>query len=194
MEQGQKGVAIQCTHYVTGQQQYKAVPSLGATNEVTSFVFYLDQRFGRHRKVMVWRYRGQQSIWRSPLGGGAVQWCLWGWWANAVDSPHSSQPQWTCKETEGTEEGREAKEQPDGWKLLRMWHKGATTQLVWCQKPEGVKTFMSRGLSLCGRGGTRLASMPEISILGGMKLEGSSTLRFTWVLVPSMVEDFCRPK
>lgn len=37
------------------------------------------------------------------------------------------------------------------------------------QKPEGVKTFMSRGLSLCGRGGAGLASMPEISILGGMK-------------------------
>lgn len=37
------------------------------------------------------------------------------------------------------------------------------------QKPEGVKTFMSRGLSLCGRGGAGLASMPEISILGAMK-------------------------
>lgn len=75
-----------------------------------------------------------------------------------------------------------------------MWNMGATTQFVRLQKPEGVKTFMSRGLSLCGRGGTGLASMPEISILGGMKLAGSSTLKFTWVLVLSIVEDFCMPK
>lgn len=73
-------------------------------------------------------------------------------------------------------------------------NRGVTTQLVWLQKPEGVKTFMSRGLSLCGRVGARLASMPEISILGGMNLAGSSTLKLTWLLVPSMVEDFCMPK
>lgn len=65
-----------------------------------------------------------------------------------------------------------------------------------CQKPEGVKTFMSRGLSLCGRGGgaARLASRPVISILGGMKLAGSSTLKLPAVLLPSIVEDFCMPK
>lgn len=63
------------------------------------------------------------------------------------------------------------------------------------QKPEGVKTFMSRGLSLCGRGGgARLASIPVISILGGTKLAGSSTLKLPVVLLPSIVEDFCMPK
>lgn len=51
------------------------------------------------------------------------------------------------------------------------------------QKPDGVNTFMSRGLSLCGRGGGgRLASIPVISILGGMKLAGSSTFSLTCVL------------
>lgn len=73
-------------------------------------------------------------------------------------------------------------------------NRAVTGQLNWLQKPEGVKTFMSRGLSLCGRGGTRFASMPEISILGGMKLAGFSPVKLTWVLVPSMVEDFCMPK
>lgn len=63
------------------------------------------------------------------------------------------------------------------------------------QNPEGVKMFMSRGLSLCGLGGGAcLASTPEISILGGTKLAGLSTLKLPAVLLPSMVEDFCTPK
>lgn len=53
---------------------------------------------------------------------------------------------------------------------------------------------MSRGLSLCGRGGALLTSMPEISILGGMKLAESVTLKFAGVFVPSTVGDFCMPK
>lgn len=54
---------------------------------------------------------------------------------------------------------------------------------------------MSRGLSLCGRvWGGLLPSMPLISILGGLNLAGSSTMRLTWVLMPSMVLDFCTPK
>lgn len=66
--------------------------------------------------------------------------------------------------------------------------------LGWSQKPDGVKTFISRGFSLWGRGETRLDSVSEISILGGMNLAGSSTFWLICVLVPSIVEDFCRPK
>lgn len=74
-----------------------------------------------------------------------------------------------------------------------MWQRDELLDSL--QKPEGVKTFMSRGLSLCGLGGGAfLASRPVISILGGMKLVGSSTLKLPAVLVPSMVEDFCMPK
>lgn len=98
-------------------------------------------------------------------------------------------------EAEGTGEDKKANKQTDrGKKNHKMWCRGVTTQPVRLQKPEGVKTFMSRGLSLCGRVGARLASMPDNSILGGMKLAGSSTLKLTWVLVLSMVEDFCMPK
>lgn len=51
------------------------------------------------------------------------------------------------------------------------------------QKPDGVNTFMSRGLSLCGRGGGgRLSSIPVIAILGAMNLAGSSTFSLTCVL------------
>jgi len=57
------------------------------------------------------------------------------------------------------------------------------TEQLQDQKPDGVNTFMSRGLSLCGRGGgIDLASIPVISILGGMKLAGSSTFSLTCVL------------
>lgn len=85
------------------------------------------------------------------------------------------------------QQGRGDKERQDSQKsnqieikeLLRMWYTGVTIQLVWLQNPEGVKTFMSRGLSLCARGGACFASTPEISILGGMKLAGSCTSRLT---------------
>lgn len=103
-------------------------------------------------------------------------------------------------EAEGTEVDREANVEPEDRQkktkhkqTLRMWNR-RSSYIAGLQKPDGVKTFMSRGLSLCGREFCRLASMSEISILGGINFVGSSTLRLTWVLVPSMVEDFCRPK
>lgn len=104
-------------------------------------------------------------------------------------------------EAEGTEVDREVNVEPEdrqknktkNKQTLRMWNR-RSSYIAGLQKPDGVKTFMSRGLSLCGRGFCRLASMSEISILGGRNFVGSSTLRLTWVLVPSMVEDFCRPK
>lgn len=59
--------------------------------------------------------KGRKERWRSvgvgQLGGVTVQWCLWGWWANTVGGPHSSQPRWIRREAGRTEKSRESSEQ-----------------------------------------------------------------------------------
>lgn len=60
------------------------------------------------------------------------------------------------------------------------------------QKPDGVRMFMSRCFSLWGA--AFFPSTPPRSILADLKLAGSSTERFTWVLMPSRVVDFGTPK
>lgn len=125
--------------------------------------------------------------WNPLLVGVRVQWCSWRW------SPFLSASGKFVLEQKNA--GKHTNNQMGGWGGGgKLWHRGASWQLVWLQKPEGVKTFMSRGLSLCGRCETCLGSETEISILGGRNLAGSSTLRLIWVFVPSIVEDFCRPK
>lgn len=60
------------------------------------------------------------------------------------------------------------------------------------QKPDGVRMFMSRCLSLCAD--AFFPSAAVTSRLEDLKLAGSSTARFTWVLMPSRVVDFWSPK
>lgn len=66
--------------------------------------------------------------------------------------------------------------------------------LLHLQNPEGVRTFMSRCFSLCGRELRRWASTLGISILGGAAAAwaaGLSAICVAWDLITSMVVGFC---
>ena len=64
------------------------------------------------------------------------------------------------------------------------------------QKPEGVRTFMSLGLSLWGRAPCRRPSTVGISILGGAAFWGSmlSVIRVAWDFITSMGVGFWAPR
>lgn len=76
--------------------------------------------------------------------------------------PRTPQLDLNCMEAEGTEVESEANVEPQDKKTPCEKYKA--TQLVCFQKPDGVKTFMSQGLSLCGHEVCHLASVSEISI------------------------------
>lgn len=88
-------------------------------------MFNLDQWAGRNRKV--WTNRRWQSIRVDLQGGVTVQWCLWGWWANTISGPRSSQPQWIGgrgdRGRQESEPNRERKPIKDGGTevLLHSW-------------------------------------------------------------------------
>lgn len=184
---GLQGYACWCTHYVSEQQQQhnKVKPLQMKSYWIWVFIWtnrleeiergWTDRRWHRSRSA------GRCAVCRVVSGAGLL--ILRGRGRLSFSSASEDLQGWRGGPKSSQEETKLLKDM-----VQRCYYTAGL------QKPEGVKTFMSRGFSLCGFVGACLVSIPEISILGGLKLAGSSTLKLTWVLVPSMVEDLCMPK